>query len=77
MTLLAATYPKSSESTVFDPIAGWTPVSDVVEHSKLDLDTLEMETNADLQTDEGFVAAYEAYSVGGNRCDETRTRTRK
>ena len=66
--------PCGVEEPTTDPIAGWTPVSDVVEHSKLDLDTLEMETNADLQTDEGFVAAYEAYSVGGNRCDETRTR---
>ena len=55
------------EPTSFDPIAGWTPVSDVVEHNKLDLDTLAMETNADLQTEEGFSAAYEAYSVGGNR----------
>ncbi|CAM9840437.1 unnamed protein product [Ectocarpus sp. 12 AP-2014] len=37
-----------------------------MEHSKLDLDTLAMETNADLQTEEGFTAAYEAYSLGGN-----------
>ena len=65
LTLLAAAADPSHSA--FDPIAGWTPVSDVVEHNKLDLDTLAMETNADLQTEEGFSAAYEAYSVGGSR----------
>lgn len=70
LMLLAGAYPCyfAATSNSYDPIAGWTPVSDVVEHSKLDLDTLAMETNADLQTDEGFSAAYEAYSRGGNRC---------
>lgn len=51
----------------YDDIAGYTPVSDVVEHSHLDLDMEEIEENADLQTDAGFAAAYTAYSVGGNR----------
>lgn len=51
----------------YDGIAGYTPVSDVVEHSQLDLDMQEVEENADLQTDAGFAAAYTSYAVGGNR----------
>lgn len=73
--MLVAAAAQHSVSTSYDPIAGWTPVSDVVEHWKLDLDTLAMEIDADLQTDAGFLAAYEVYSDGGNRCvrgDETR-----
>lgn len=44
-----------------------TLVSDVVEHSELDLDVLDMETNVDLLTTAGMTAAYTAYSEGGNR----------
>ena len=44
-----------------------TSVSDVVEHSELDLDVAEMETNADLETEDGLAAAYTVYSEGGNR----------
>lgn len=51
----------------YDPIAGYTPVSDVVEHSELDLDMADVEEGADLETDPGFLAAWIAYSVGGNR----------
>ncbi|CBN78873.1 probable high CO2 inducible periplasmic protein [Ectocarpus siliculosus] len=59
----------------YDDIAGYTPVSDVVEHSELDLDMQELEEGADLQTDAGFAAAYTAYSVGGNseKTDSIRT----
>ena len=42
-------------------------VSDVVEHSELDLDVADIETNADLETEAGLTAAYTAYSEGGNR----------
>lgn len=42
-------------------------VSDVIEHSELDLDILDMETSVDLLTTAGMAAAYTAYSVGGNR----------
>lgn len=51
----------------FDVIAGYTPVSDVVPHSLLDLDVEDMEAGADLQTTAGFTAAWTAYSEGGNR----------
>ena len=51
----------------FDMIAGYTPLSDVVEHSELDLDMEDIEVGADLQTDAGFLAAWKAYSEGGNR----------
>lgn len=51
----------------WDPIAGYTPVSDVIEHSELDLDMLDMEVGADNQTDAGFLATWKAYSEGGNR----------
>lgn len=44
-----------------------TTVSDVVEHSELDLDVLSMEVGADLLTEAGFAAAFTHYSVGGNR----------
>eukprot|EP00752_Nemacystus_decipiens_P007947 g7100.t1 len=59
----------------YDPIAGYTPVSDVVPHSLLDLDVEEMEVGADLQTEAGFAAAWTAYSEGGNslKTDEIRT----
>ncbi|CAM9671455.1 unnamed protein product, partial [Hapterophycus canaliculatus] len=50
----------------YDPIAGYTPVSDVESHSLLDLDMEEMESNADLKTIAGFTAATSAYSEGGN-----------
>lgn len=53
-----------------DPIAGYTPVSDVVPHSELDLDMQELSVAADLETEEGFEAAWTAYAVGGNRCDQ-------
>lgn len=52
-----------------DPIAGYTPVSDVLEHSQIDLDMVELEAGADLETDAGFAAAWDAYNNGGNRCD--------
>ena len=51
----------------YDKIAGYSPLSDVVEHSELDLDMQEIEDNADLGTEAGFSAAWTAYSVGGNR----------
>lgn len=51
----------------FDNIAGYTPVSNVESHSLLDLDMSDMEDGADLQTTAGFLAAYTAYSEGGNR----------
>lgn len=50
-----------------DPIAGYTPVSDVVEHSELDLDMAELEEGADSETVAGFEEAWRAYAVGGNR----------
>lgn len=50
-----------------DPIAGYTPVSDVVEHSEIDLDMAAIETGADNLTEAGFAAAYIAYAEGGNR----------
>ncbi|CAN0089212.1 unnamed protein product, partial [Ectocarpus sp. 12 AP-2014] len=56
----------ASSGTTFAAIAGYTPVSDVVEHSELDLDVADIETNADLLTEPGFAAAYVAYSEGGN-----------
>eukprot|EP00752_Nemacystus_decipiens_P008971 g8009.t1 len=62
-------------SETFADIAGYTPVSDVVEHSQLDLDVLDMETNVDLLTAAGMTAAYTAYSVGGNSEKTTETRT--
>lgn len=51
----------------FDVIAGYTPVSDVVPHSLLDLDMEEMEEGTDLETVAGFDAAWTAYAEGGNR----------
>lgn len=51
----------------YDAIAGYTPVSDVVEHSELDLDMVELEAAADLETDAGFLQAWTVYSTGGNR----------
>lgn len=50
-----------------DVIAGYMPVSDVVEHSEIDLDMAEMETAADLETDAGFLDAFNVYNIGGNR----------
>lgn len=49
------------------PIFSRTAVSDVSEHSELDLDVAIMETEADKQTPDGFTAAYAIYSVGENR----------
>ena len=43
-------------------------VSDVIEHSELDLDMADMETNVDMLDEPGMTAAFTAYSVGGNRC---------
>ncbi|CBN77422.1 conserved unknown protein [Ectocarpus siliculosus] len=65
----------SSTGTTFAAIAGYTPVSDVVEHSELDLDVAEIEAGADLLSEAGFATAYTAYSVGGNseKTDSTRT----
>lgn len=63
---VAATY-MTAVVADYDPIAGYTPVSDVVNHSLLDLDVEEMEAGADLQTTAGFTAAWTAYSEGGNR----------
>lgn len=53
----------ASAQTYFS-IAGYTPVSDVVPHSQLDLDTAEMEECADAFE---WDCAYEWYSEGGNR----------
>lgn len=63
---VAASY-MSAVVASYDAIAGYTPVSDVVPHSLLDLDVEEMEVAADLQTIAGFTTAYTAYSEGGNR----------
>lgn len=46
-------------------------VSDVVEHSELDLDVADIEAGADLLNEDGFKAAYIAYAVGGNRWERT------
>lgn len=51
----------------YDPIAGYTPVSDVIEHSEIDLDMGEVESGVDELTEAGLVSAYTAYAVGGNR----------
>lgn len=58
-----------------DVIAGYMPVSDVVEHSEIDLDMAEMETAADLETDAGFLDAFNVYNIGGNsvKTDSNRT----
>ncbi|CAM9800300.1 unnamed protein product [Ectocarpus sp. 13 AM-2016] len=71
----SATTATSSTGTTFAAIAGYTPVSDVVEHSELDLDVAEIEAGADLLTEAGFATAYTAYSEGGNseKTDEIRT----
>lgn len=53
-----------SASAQFDDIAGYTPVSNVVPHSELDLDTAEVETCADTFN---WTCAYRWYSEGGNR----------
>lgn len=42
-------------------------VSDVTEHSELDLDVAIMEEEADKLTVDGFNAAYDIYSVGNHR----------
>ncbi|CAN0397378.1 unnamed protein product, partial [Ectocarpus fasciculatus] len=64
-----------SATGTYADMAGYTPVSDVVEHSELDLDVADIETNADLETEDGLTAAYTAYSEGGNseKTDEIRT----
>lgn len=65
--MLAVAKMASMVAANYDMIAGYTPVSDVVEHSEIDLDMEDLEAGADLQTDEGFQAAWKAYSEGGNR----------
>ena len=42
-------------------------VSDVIEHSQLDLDMADIEAGADLLSEAGFTTAFTAYSEGGNR----------
>lgn len=54
----------ASSSEDYSPIAGYTPVSNVVPHSQLDLDTAEMEECADAFD---WTCAYVWYSEGGNR----------
>lgn len=51
-------------STSYAEIAGYMPVSDVVPHSELDLDTAEMEKCADTSD---WDCAYHWYSEGGHR----------
>lgn len=62
-----ATTTSAGDPPSFTAMAGYMPVSDVVEHSELDLDMVEMEGSADLKTDAGFLAAWNIYSVGANR----------
>eukprot|EP00904_Undaria_pinnatifida_P009158 jgi/Undpi1/5372/HiC_scaffold_2.g00653.m1 len=58
-----------------DVIAGYTPASDVVEHSELDLDMEEIDEQAGLETEAGFAAAYLRYDEGFNseKTDSIRT----
>ncbi|CAM9887341.1 unnamed protein product [Ectocarpus sp. 8 AP-2014] len=71
----ATTDSATSATGSYADIAGYTPVSDVVEHSELDLDVAEIEAGADLLTEAGFTTAYTAYSEGGNseKSDSIRT----
>lgn len=67
--LLAATpWLMSGVLADHDVIAGYTPASDVVEHSELDLDMEEIDEKAGLETEAGFAAAYLRYDQGFNRC---------
>eukprot|EP00752_Nemacystus_decipiens_P007957 g7110.t1 len=72
---IVATSYVAAAAADFAPIAGYTPVSDVVAQSLLDLDMAEIEINTDLLTEAGLTAAWTAYSVGGNslKTDEVRT----
>ncbi|CAM9401662.1 unnamed protein product [Choristocarpus tenellus] len=72
--LVLAVLPRLT-SGEFDVLAGYTPVSDVVDQSEIDLDQaalLDCLTNLD---DAGFACAYEAYSVGVNSSTNSSTQS--
>jgi len=66
MALVGANAASTTRNLSNKQIAGYEPPSDVVDHTKMDLDQSAMEGQLKLQTDDSFLAAKRIYEMGAH-----------